>query len=285
MEYYRGPGRPTRVMRYAEPHPYEAGYYEERVYDDYGYEEEPEYLVRPRVRPRTTYYQERSPDTEELRLPFRLRRPDWISEDEDAPPVQVNKSMGQAILVGGAFLLLMLLILPGLNHFMALQTATGTTPAQQQQQVQQSGSTNDMSVVGQPSISEEKISSVLESYGSPLSAQTIYAYGQQYNIDPAFALAFFIHESGAGTTGAAVTHRNPGNLRSSPLEDSHDGFAYFGSWDTGIHAWYELISSNLYVAGGRTTVYAIVERYAPSADNNDPQGYAAAVVSAVNSWR
>jgi len=59
----------------------------------------------------------------------------------------------------------------------------------------------------------------------------LYSLGQQYNIDPAFALAVFFNESGFGKSGeAAITH-SLGNLRPVPGEAyEHDGYAAFNSW-------------------------------------------------------
>ncbi len=52
-------------------------------------------------------------------------------------------------------------------------------------------------VVGPPSISVNQIEAVLKQYGSPASGkgQTLYDLGIKYGIDPAYALAFFVHES------------------------------------------------------------------------------------------
>lgn len=254
----------------------QTGYDDDDIYEDeYEVYAEPVYYA-PRPRPQTISY-----------APARQYAPAHQMVEDDDAPVHVSKSMHQSIAVGAIALVLMFLIIPLVNGarermYPSSTTSAVMTPAPQQEQASSQG---DLSVVGQPSISEAKIAEILASYGSPLSAQTIYSYGVQYNIDPAFPLAFFIHESGCGTAGAAVAHKNPGNLRSSPLEVSQDGFAYFQDWNTGIHAWFELIASTMYVRGGLTTVSAIVEKYAPSADANDPAGYTQAVISSVNGWR
>lgn len=311
MEYER---KTRRITRYV-PEDYEDDYEEDDYYEprsrrlpvsrrDY-LDTEPrsrylpaprrDYSIEPSYEPvsRREYY----PDTEEIYIPRHAVAQRRIEA------LRRNKSWIESIAVGIVALMLIIFIVPTMNRIQSAftdhpgkqvtvsQQKVDATPAQKQQspssqqQQQPSARPDDLSVVGSPSINVTKIAQVLSSYGSPLNAQSIYDYGLVYNIDPAFALAFFVHESGAGTKGAAVTHLNPGNLRSSPIEKTHDGFAYFENWDRGISAWYLLISSELYVKGGLTTVYPIVAKYAPTADNNDPEGYAAAVINAVKGWR
>src|SRR5688572_20452661 len=66
----------------------------------------------------------------------------------------------------------------------------------------------DVAPVGQlasaPSLSAAQIDSILASYGSPAtgSGADFYRLGIEYGIDPAYALAFFVHESTAGTNPA-----------------------------------------------------------------------------------
>ena len=72
--------------------------------------------------------------------------------------------------------------------------------------------TGQTPVTGQPSISLQKVQEILAH--SPLlpMAEDIYRLGQQANIDPAFALAIWTHESSLDTAGVSVQHNNPGNL-------------------------------------------------------------------------
>jgi len=64
-------------------------------------------------------------------------------------------------------------------------------------------STAPDSVVARPSIQVNFINLVLSAYHSPAAGkgQALYDLGVQYGIDPAFALAFFMHESSFGTQG------------------------------------------------------------------------------------
>lgn len=144
-------------------------------------------------------------------------------------------------------------------------------------------------VQGPPTVTAQFIDQLLCKYGNPGVCGTgadLYNLGVQYGIDPAYPLAFFWNESNFGTEGAAVTTKNLGNLRSSPLEAFESGgFACFYDWQTGYRAWYELIKGPMYVGSGLTTVDRIIPRYAPSADHNSPAHYIAVVESAVSIWR
>ena len=138
-----------------------------------------------------------------------------------------------------------------------------------------------------PSIDAPTIGRILQSYGSPAvgAADTIYALGVRYGIDPAFCLAFFIHESTAGTAGVARVTKSVGNIRTTPGYRDYQGYRSYDSWEEGIDDWYRLIS-DLYIDGWRlTTVDAIVPVYAPSSDGNNPDGYIATVKSLVAGWR
>ena len=141
-------------------------------------------------------------------------------------------------------------------------------------------------VLHTPSISVDFINQVLSTYHSPAAGkgQFLYDLGVQYGIDPAFALAFFMHESSFGTQGEAAKSLSLGNLRCIPNFRCQDNFAQFDTWEDGFKAWYQLIR-NLYIAQwGLTTVDQIIPRYAPQADNNNEQGYIAALKHAIDTW-
>ena len=147
-------------------------------------------------------------------------------------------------------------------------------------------STGPYSVLGKPTINADFINRVLASYNSPAAGkgQTLYDMGVKYGIDPAFALAFFMHESSFGTQGEARVSLSLGNLRCIPNYKCQDGYAWFSSWEDGFQAWYELIR-NLYVSQwGLTTVSQIIPKYAPTSDNNDEAAYIAALKHAIDTW-
>lgn len=160
-------------------------------------------------------------------------------------------------------------------------------PATQAGPAANKGDGNDFDVRRPPSIDAAGIARVLESYGSPAvgAAQTIYQLGVHYGIDPAFCLAFFIHESSAGTQGVARVTKSVGNIRATPGYRDYHGYRQYDSWEQGIDDWYRLIDDLYINQWGLTTVDEIIPVYAPASDGNDPNAYIAAVKQLVTSWR
>ncbi len=146
--------------------------------------------------------------------------------------------------------------------------------------------TGPYSVLGKPTVTADFINQVLANAGSPAAGkgQALYDLGVKYGIDPAFALAFFQHESSFGKAGEARSSLSLGNLRCIPDAQCTDNYAWFPSWEAGFEAWYKLIR-NLYIAvWGLTTVDQIIPRYAPNADHNDEAGYIAALKHELDTW-
>ncbi len=157
--------------------------------------------------------------------------------------------------------------------------------------------TGPYSVLGNPSITADFINRVLATNGSPAAGkgQQLYDLGKKYGIDPAFALAFFQHESSFGKAGEAATTLSLGNLRCIPdaacvnqsgqqCQDGQSCYAGFPTWEAGFEAWYKLIR-NLYVAvWGLTTVDQIIPKYAPTADHNDEAAYIGALKHELDAW-
>jgi Mannosyl-glycoprotein endo-beta-N-acetylglucosaminidase len=142
-------------------------------------------------------------------------------------------------------------------------------------------------LAGGPTISPAQINAVLARYGSPMAGdgQALYDMGVKYGIDPAYCLAFFVHESGAGTQGEAVLTHNLGNIRAIAGYPSMGGYRYFDTWLEGADAWYQLIGG-LYIKQWKlATVDTIIPVYAPSADSNDPTAYIDDVNQMVAGWR
>jgi hypothetical protein len=142
------------------------------------------------------------------------------------------------------------------------------------------------SVVGSPSISAQQIDSILSRAGSPAvgTGQTFYNDSLTYGIDDSVALAFFHHESGYGTSGAAVDTHNMGNIVCTSGYDCIGRFRAYPSWQAGIDDWYRLIK-DVYISQGHTTVESIIPIYAPSSDNNDCSAYVSAVETDVQNWK
>ena len=142
-------------------------------------------------------------------------------------------------------------------------------------------------VRGKPSLSAEFINSVLDHYHSPAAGkgQVLYNDGVKYGIDPAYALAFFMHESSFGTTGVAKVTHSLGNIRASNGYQQFEGYRMYKTWEEGFEDWYKLIKVQYIGQWKLTTVDAIVPVYAPGSDNNDVMAYIQAVKNAVDTWR
>jgi hypothetical protein len=151
----------------------------------------------------------------------------------------------------------------------------------------------ETSVVQPPSMTADQIDSVLASYGSPAagSGQDFYNLGVEYGIDPAYALAFFIHESSAGTNAGwagikpdGTTTHNIGNIICAGYDTCYNRFRDYPSWSAGIDDWYKLIATEYVNGRGAFTVEQIIPVYAPAFENNVP-GYIQAVNALVDGWR
>ncbi len=148
-------------------------------------------------------------------------------------------------------------------------------------------------VIGQPTITAQFIDSVLAHYGSPAqgTGQIWIETGQQYGIDPAYALAFFIHESSAGTNpgwagikpGGGSTH-NVGNIICAGYATCFGRFRDYDSWQAGIEDWYKLIATEYVNDRGAMTVEQIIPIYAPAFEN-DVNNYVQTVIGLADSWR
>ncbi len=141
-------------------------------------------------------------------------------------------------------------------------------------------------VVCHPTLGADFLNSVLHLYHSPADGkgQELYDLGIQYGIDPAFALAFFMHESTFGTKGEASQSLSLGNIRCIPKYQCRDHFAWFDTWEDGFQEWYKLLQ-NLYInQWGLTTVDQIIPVYAPTADHNNETAYIGSLKHALDTW-
>ena len=138
-----------------------------------------------------------------------------------------------------------------------------------------------------------QLDAILSRYGSPAAGTGAawIAEGAQAGINPEIALAFFVHESTAGTApgwagwkpDGSSTH-NVGNLICTPGWQCYGRFRDYPDWNAGIADWYRLIAVE-YIAGrGPRTVADVVPVYAPSFEN-DVSGYIGAVAALVQQWR
>lgn len=159
------------------------------------------------------------------------------------------------------------------------QARTATAPAMTIDNKQQH------SIQGKPSLSAQQIDAILCNANSPVcgTGQTLYDLGKQYGIDPAYALAFFKHESSFGLYGVATTNLGIGNIRCTPGYQCLHGFRAYQSWQQGYADWYQLIRWYITTLH-KSTVEQIVPTYAPSVEN-DVDAYISSVEQSVSSWR
>lgn len=140
---------------------------------------------------------------------------------------------------------------------------------------------------GRPTVDADFINQVLAAYDSPARGrgQVLYTFGVQYGVDPVYALAFFMHESGFGTTGVARVTLSLGNIRATAGYESYAGYRRYKSWEAGFADWYKLIKIQYVERWGLATVDQIIPVYAPSTDHNDVDAYIRAIKQAVDAWR
>lgn len=154
------------------------------------------------------------------------------------------------------------------------------------------------SVIGTPTLSVDFMNRVLAAGGSPADGkgQVLYDLGVKYGINPAFALAFYKHESGFGTQGEARTTRSLGNLRcipdaacvntaGQPCQANQSCYAAFPTLEAGFEAWYKLIKYLYINTWGLTTIDQIIPKYAPPGDNNNDSAYISSLKSSLDMWR
>jgi flagellum-specific peptidoglycan hydrolase FlgJ len=145
---------------------------------------------------------------------------------------------------------------------------------------------------GRPTIEASFINRILATASSPAAGtgQAIYDLGVKYGIDPAYALAFFMHESSFGKTGVANATQSLGNIRCSAGYSCIDGFRAYPTWQDGYENWYSLIKYGYFTGQVSRkcpciTVQQIIPVYAPASDHNDERAYIAAIRNAVSTWR
>lgn len=158
----------------------------------------------------------------------------------------------------------------------------------------------DYSLIAPPSVTPAQIDQILDAYRSPATGtgQIFYDLGLEYGIDPAFAVAFFIHESGAGTNPRwdgmkqfdasdprrSTTTHNIGNISCAGYPSCLGRWRDYPNWEAGIRDWYRLIAVEYIEGRGHRTVADVIPVYAPSHEN-DVQGYVSVVEQLVDGWR
>lgn len=150
------------------------------------------------------------------------------------------------------------------------------------------------SLVGAPTIDAARIDQVLRSYNSPAAGTGAIwiEMGQKYGLDPAYAVAFFIQESTAGThpnwaglkPDGTTTH-NIGNIICAGYQTCYQGHRDYPSWAAGIEDWNRLITREYVEGRGIATLEEILPIYCPVGDGCRPDHYVEVVKKLVSDWR
>jgi hypothetical protein len=175
---------------------------------------------------------------------------------------------------------------PQVIPWLVNQIAPGVPTPAQAARIFNTFSTNG-AVTGAPSLSPAFLNQVLALAHSPAqgTGQALYDLSRHYQIDDAYALAFFKAESQYGTTGTARVTRSLGNIRCAGYSSCINGYRAYTSYQQGYQDWYRLIR-NLYVNTWHlVTVSQIIPVYAPASDGNNPSAYIALVTRMVTQWR
>jgi hypothetical protein len=138
-----------------------------------------------------------------------------------------------------------------------------------------------------PSLSAAFINRVLAAEQSPAagSGEAFYQFSVQYQIDDAFTLAVFEHESAFGKTGIASLTHSIGNIRCSAGYPCVYGFRWYPTWAAGLRD-YDRLLRTLYVNQWHLlTVEQIIPVASPAADSNDPSDYIHDVQASMSAWR
>jgi hypothetical protein len=149
----------------------------------------------------------------------------------------------------------------------------------------------DYRLLSPPSLKPSQIDDILRSYQSPATGtgHVWYRLGMQYDIDPAFALVFFVHESTAGTHANWVGHKpdgttthNIGNIICAGYETCYNGFRDYPTWEAGIEDWYRLMADEYIEQRGLHTIADVIPVYAPPRATS---GYIGSLEYMVDAWR
>lgn len=154
----------------------------------------------------------------------------------------------------------------------------------------------DYDIAGAPDLTLAAFAGPLDTWDSPAlsEAGAMYRALVDAGVRPSVFLAFFWVESKFGTTGIVKLFdtKNPGNVRTpeitsalTTIVDTPRGkFARYPTWESGARDWAARMVGPKYAGVGLRTVRQVLPKYAPSADSNDPDAYARAVLARVEEW-
>lgn len=143
--------------------------------------------------------------------------------------------------------------------------------------------------IDQPgALNADQINRILGSYRSPATGlgATLVQLGQEYQIDPAVALAVFVHETTAGTAYGANRGTNQwGNIRCSEGWSGGciNGWRAYPSFAAAAEDWFRLMRETYVNGWGLNTVETFLPTYAPTFEN-DTAGYISQVRRLIRQW-
>lgn len=137
-----------------------------------------------------------------------------------------------------------------------------------------------------PSITAEQFDTVLRDYNSPAAGVGIpvTAYAKTKEIDNAYVLYIFIHESTAGTSpNWNADTRNVGNIVCAGYSSCIGYFRRYDTWEEGFKATIDLLAyyrDELHI----DTIDAAINKWAPPIEN-DTNRYVKSLKENVSKWR
>lgn len=153
-------------------------------------------------------------------------------------------------------------------------------------------SSDGFSLSHKPSLSAEQFDAILREYNSPAVGvgSFVTSYAQSKNIDNAYALYIFIHESTAGTNKGWIglkpdgnSSHNPGNIICAGYETCYKEFRDYATWEAGFEALIDLLAYYRDKLGDKD-MRAAIYRWAPPKEN-DTEGYVNSLEEHVSEWR
>lgn len=128
--------------------------------------------------------------------------------------------------------------------------------------------TNTWGLHHKNSLTADQIDNILRGYGSPATGlgATVTKYAEENNIDNAYWLYMYIHESTAGTKGIAIQTKSTGNIKCADT-NCIDGFQAYPTWEAGAKDHIRLLAYYRDTLGDKD-IFAALDRWAPATENN-----------------
>lgn len=135
------------------------------------------------------------------------------------------------------------------------------------------------------SLSAEQFDAILRDYNSPAAGvgKPVTDYAQEKNIDNAYVLYIFIHESTAGTSSNwNAETKNVGNIICAGYSNCIGRFRKYNTWEDGFRASIDNLVA--YREDGTTNIDTAIQKWSPP-NENDTDGYITSLKENVRKWR